>query len=77
MPPLTFEADKNLLEVSFDGSARVKKKGGAYSEIMWKLPESMIVGAISEFAENLTLNEAECRGLLPGLDLLADQTRGV
>ena len=51
----------------FDGSARVKNKGVAYSAILWKLPEWTIVAAISEFAENLTINEAEYRGLLLGL----------
>ena len=60
----------------FDGSARVKNKGVAYSAILWKLPEWTIVAAISEFAENLTINEAEYRGLLLVLDLMADQTRG-
>ena len=34
------------------------------------------MAAISEFSENLTLNKAEYRGLLIGLDLLADQNRG-
>ena len=33
-------------------------------------------GCFSEFAENLTVNEAEYRGLLLVLDLMADQTRG-
>ena len=68
MPPPTVEADENLWVVSFDGSARVKKKGGAYSAIVWKLPEWTIVTASSKFAEGLTVNEAEYHGLLLGLD---------
>ena len=36
----------------------------------------MIVAAASEYAVDLTVNEAEYRGLLLGFDLLADQTRG-
>ena len=52
MPPPTVEADENLLVVSFDGSTGVKKKDGAYSVIVWKLPEGTIVDALSEFAEN-------------------------
>ncbi|CAI5732025.1 unnamed protein product [Peronospora farinosa] len=76
MPPPTVEVGEDLLVVSFDGSARVKRKGGAYSAIVWKLPEWTIVAAASEFATNLTVNEAEYRGLIFSLDLLADQTRG-
>ena len=52
MPPHTVEVDENLLVVSFDGSARVKKEGGAYSAIVWKLPEWTIVAANSEFDSN-------------------------
>ena len=76
MPPPTVEVGENLLVASFDGSARVKKKGGAYSEIVWKLPEWTIVAAASEFAKDLTVSEAEYRGLLLSFDLLAYQTRG-
>ncbi|POM65108.1 LOW QUALITY PROTEIN: Reverse transcriptase, partial [Phytophthora palmivora] len=35
MPPPTVEPSERLLVVSFDGSARVKRSGGAYSEIVW------------------------------------------
>ncbi|KAL4109211.1 hypothetical protein PRIC1_000914 [Phytophthora ramorum] len=34
MPPPTVEADENWLVASFDGSARVKRSGGAYSAII-------------------------------------------
>ena len=62
--------------VSFDGSTRIKKKCGAYSAIIWKLPEWTIVAAASEFTTDLTVNEAEYQGFLLGFDLLVGQTRG-
>ena len=34
MPPPTVEADEELLVASFDGSARIKKKGGSYSAVV-------------------------------------------
>ena len=74
-PPAIHEGEE-LLVISFDGSAPIKKEGGAYSAIIWKLPEWTIVAAASEFTTDLTVNEAEYRGLLLGFDLLADQTRG-
>ena len=79
MPPPTVESDESLLVASFDGSARVMRKGGAFSAIIWKLPQWTIVSAASEFVADLTVNEAEYRGLLLSFDLLdrlADQTRG-
>ena len=76
MPPPTVEKGESLWVVSFDESARTKRKGGAYSAIVWKLPEWEIVTAAAEYAADLTVNEAEYRGLLLGFDLLADQTRG-
>ncbi|OWY90518.1 LOW QUALITY PROTEIN: reverse transcriptase, partial [Phytophthora megakarya] len=45
MPPPTIEPDENLWDVSFDGSARVKRSGGAYSSVVWKLPEWTVVEA--------------------------------
>ena len=76
MPPPTVGADECLLVVSFDGSARTKRKSGAYSAIVWKLPEWTILSAVSEYAADLTVNAAEYRGMLLGLDLLDGQTRG-
>ncbi|POM63176.1 reverse transcriptase, partial [Phytophthora palmivora] len=38
-PIPAIQADEELHVVSFDGSARVKRGGGAYSAILWKLPE--------------------------------------
>ena len=58
MPSPTVGADENLLVASFDGSARVKKKSGAYSAIIWKLPEWTIVAAASMFATDLAVTEA-------------------
>ena len=76
MPPPTVEQDEDLLVVSFDGSASVKRKCGAFSAIIWKLPDWTVVAAASKFAVDLTVNEAEYRGLLLSFDLLANLTRG-
>ena len=76
MPPPTAEKGESLLVVSSDGSARTKRKGRSYSAIIWKLPEWTIVTAASEYATDLTVNEAEYRGLLLSFDLLTNQTRG-
>uniref|UniRef100_A0AAV1UNR5 Reverse transcriptase n=1 Tax=Peronospora matthiolae TaxID=2874970 RepID=A0AAV1UNR5_9STRA len=75
-PPPTVEADEELLVASFDGSAGVKKKGGSYSAVIWRLPEWTIVAAKSRYALDLTVNEAEYHGLLLCFDLLADLDRG-
>ncbi|OWZ05761.1 LOW QUALITY PROTEIN: reverse transcriptase [Phytophthora megakarya] len=76
MPPPTLEPDENILVVSFDGSARVKRSGGAYSAVVWKLPEWTVVEAMSEYMPDLTVNEAEYRGLILGFDLLSTLDRG-
>ena len=76
MPPPTVEEGENLLVISFDGAARVKRKSGAYSAIVWKLSEWTIVAAASEYAMDLTVNAAKFRGLLFGFDMLDKQTRG-
>ncbi|OWZ02254.1 LOW QUALITY PROTEIN: reverse transcriptase [Phytophthora megakarya] len=52
--------------------ARAKRGGGAYSAILWKLPEWRVLKARSGYAEVLTVNEAEYHGLLLYLDLLED-----
>ena len=75
MLPLTVGLDENHVVASFDDRARVKRKGGAYSAIIWKLPEWTIVAATFEFTSYRTMNEAEYRGLLLSFDSLADQTR--
>ena len=76
MPPPTVGESEKLWVVSFDGSSRVKRKSGAYSAVIWELPGWKIVAAASEYTSDLTVNKAEYRGLILGLDLLADQTRG-
>ena len=76
IPPHTVEEVDNLLVISFDGSAWVKRKSGAYRAIVWKLPEWTIVAAALEYAMYITVNVAEYSGLLLGLDLLDEQTRG-
>ncbi|ETN15080.1 hypothetical protein PPTG_22070 [Phytophthora nicotianae INRA-310] len=60
----TVEQGEELLVVSFDGSARVKRGGGACSAIAWKLPEWIVVTAESKYLPGLTVNEAEYQGLL-------------
>ena len=45
MPPVTVGVNENLLVASFDGSVTVKRKGGAYSAITWKLLKWTIVAA--------------------------------
>ncbi|POM75143.1 Reverse transcriptase [Phytophthora palmivora] len=57
--------------ILFDGSARVKRGGGAYSAILWKLPEWTVIQARSAYAEDLTVNEEQYHGLLLCLDLLS------
>ncbi|OWZ15805.1 reverse transcriptase [Phytophthora megakarya] len=64
-PTLTIGRGEDLYVVSFDGSARVKRGGGAYSAIL-------VLKARSGYAEGLTVNEAEYHGLLLCLDLLED-----
>ncbi|KAE8973361.1 hypothetical protein PF011_g25284 [Phytophthora fragariae] len=49
-PIPTVYPGESLWVVSFDGSARVKRGGGAYSAILWKLPEWTVVRARSEYS---------------------------
>ncbi|GMF51288.1 unnamed protein product [Phytophthora fragariaefolia] len=74
-PMPTVLPDERLYVASFDGSARVKRGGGAYSAILWELPEWTVVKARSGYAEGLTANEAEYHGLLLCLDLLEGEDR--
>eukprot|EP00644_Phytophthora_capsici_P012154 jgi/Phyca11/106131/e_gw1.12.622.1 len=75
-PPPTVELDEDLLVISFDGSASVKRKVGAFSAVIWKLPEWTVVSAASGFTPTITVNEAEYHGLLLGFDLLPTSDRG-
>ncbi|POM59881.1 LOW QUALITY PROTEIN: reverse transcriptase [Phytophthora palmivora] len=72
MPPPTVESSERLLVVSFDGSARVKRSGGAYSGIVWSLPEWTVISAASKYKLDLTINKAEYHGLLLCLNLLLE-----
>ena len=72
IPPSTVEAEEDLWVTSFDGSARVKRKSGACSAIVWRLPGWKVVAAASEFVPDLTVIEAEYRGILLCFDLLTD-----
>ncbi|OWZ13985.1 reverse transcriptase [Phytophthora megakarya] len=71
-PIPTVYREAKLWVVSFDGSARVKRGGGAFSTIVWSLPGWEVVKARSGYLERLTVNEAEHNGLLLGLDTLED-----
>ncbi|ETK95830.1 hypothetical protein L915_01282, partial [Phytophthora nicotianae] len=68
--------DVALIFVSIDGSARVKRGGGACNAIVWKLPEWIVVAAESKYLPDLTVNEAEYQGLLLGFHLLSSWDRG-
>ncbi|KAE9180282.1 hypothetical protein PF005_g23341 [Phytophthora fragariae] len=74
-PVPTVEQDETLLVASFDGSARVKRGGGAFNAIIWRLPEWTVVKAASGWKADMTVNEAEYSGLLLCFDLLEDQDR--
>ncbi|KAK1946066.1 Gag-Pol polyprotein [Phytophthora citrophthora] len=50
--------------------------GGAYSAVVWKLPEWMVIAASSAYATQMTVNEPAYHGLILCLDLLADLGRG-
>ncbi|POM58904.1 LOW QUALITY PROTEIN: Reverse transcriptase [Phytophthora palmivora] len=74
MPPPTVDSGEKPLRFSFDGSARVKRSGGAYSGIV--LPDWTVISAASKYTLDLTVNETEPHGLLLCLDLLSDMDRG-
>ncbi|OWZ04850.1 LOW QUALITY PROTEIN: reverse transcriptase [Phytophthora megakarya] len=67
--------DEELWVVSFDGSARVKRGGGAFSAIVWSLSGWEVAMTRSGYLESLTVNEAEYNGLILGLDMLEDLDR--
>lgn len=60
--------------VTFDGSAKSKRSEGAFSAAVWELPGWTVRRAASVYNVDLTVNEAEYRGLLLGLELLQDLT---
>ncbi|CAI5706525.1 unnamed protein product [Peronospora effusa] len=73
--PPTVEPEEVLYVVSFDGSARVKRGGGACSAIVWQVPEWTVVAAASRYLTEATVNEAEYEGLLLGFLLLENLER--
>ncbi|OWZ00883.1 reverse transcriptase [Phytophthora megakarya] len=74
-PIPTVDREEKLWVVGFDGSARVKRGGGAFSAIVWSLPGWEVVKARSGYLDSLTVNEAEYNGLILGLDMLEDLDR--
>ncbi|OWZ06892.1 reverse transcriptase [Phytophthora megakarya] len=74
-PIPTIDRDEELWVISFDGSARVKRGGGAFSAIVWSLPGWEVVKARSGYLESLTVNEAEYNGLILGPDMLESLDR--
>ncbi|OWZ00335.1 hypothetical protein PHMEG_00028493 [Phytophthora megakarya] len=74
-PIPSVDRDEELWVISFDGSARVKRGGGAFSAIVWSLPGWVVVKARSGYLESLTVNEAEYNGLILGLDMLESLDR--
>ncbi|GMG15061.1 unnamed protein product [Phytophthora fragariaefolia] len=76
LPPPTVEEDERLLVASIDGAERTKRSSGAYSAIISRLPEWTFVSTASGYSPDLTVNEAEYRGLLLCFDLLATTDRG-
>ncbi|OWY99908.1 LOW QUALITY PROTEIN: reverse transcriptase [Phytophthora megakarya] len=69
-PIPTVDRDEELWVISFDGSARVKRGGGAFSAIVWSRPGWEVVKARSGYLESLTVNEAEYNSLILGLNML-------
>ncbi|OWZ01199.1 reverse transcriptase [Phytophthora megakarya] len=74
-PIPTVDREEEFWVVSFDGSARVKRGGVAFSAIVWSLPGWEVVKARSGYLESLTVNEAEYNGLLLRLEMLGDLDR--
>ena len=77
-PEMTVELlprDYDGFLVSFDGSARTPAKGGegAYSYVLWKLPEWTIEMVNSQFLSEGTVNEAEYHGMLAGMKLAVER----
>ncbi|GMF22051.1 unnamed protein product [Phytophthora fragariaefolia] len=58
------------------GRSHVKRGGGAYGVIVWKLPGWVVLAAGSEYAPDQAVNEAEYPCLLLCFDLLVKLDRG-
>ncbi|GMF31034.1 unnamed protein product [Phytophthora fragariaefolia] len=72
IPVASVAPGEELQVMSFDGSAKVKREGGAFSAAVWKLPGWEVARATFGYATDLTVNEAEYRGLLLGCSLLQE-----
>ncbi|OWZ11305.1 LOW QUALITY PROTEIN: reverse transcriptase [Phytophthora megakarya] len=71
-PLPTIRRGEDVYAASFDGAARVKRGGGAYSATLWKLPEWSVLQARSGYAKGLTVNGEDDHGLMLWLALLED-----
>ncbi|KAG2803011.1 hypothetical protein PC119_g21041 [Phytophthora cactorum] len=56
--PPTVEPSEEVLVISIDGSARVKRGGGACSAVVCRLPGWTVVAAESKYMADLTVNDA-------------------
>jgi ribonuclease HI len=68
-PIPTLPSDTDVIVASFDGSARSKRNGGSCSAILWRFPQWTVITTASVYFEDITVNEAEYRGLLLALEL--------
>ncbi|GMF15143.1 unnamed protein product [Phytophthora fragariaefolia] len=64
-----------MLNVSYTElvTRSIKRGGGAFSAIVWSLPDWTVISGASEYKANITVNDAEYHGLLLCFDLLAKQ----
>ena len=70
LPTPTVEPEEELYVMRFDGLARVKQGGGAFSAIVWRLSAWTIVEAASKYVDTSTVNKAEYDSMLLGFSLL-------
>ncbi|OWZ18152.1 reverse transcriptase [Phytophthora megakarya] len=69
--------DEHLYAARFDGPARVRRGGGAYSPNLWKLPAWRVLKARSGYAEGLTEDLDPRRLVICGdSNLVIQQVRG-
>ncbi|GMF33732.1 unnamed protein product [Phytophthora fragariaefolia] len=70
IPVPSVASDEELHVMSFDGSAKAKREGGVFSAVVWTLSGWEVARATSGYAMDLTVIEAEYRGLLLGCPFL-------
>ncbi|KAE8895777.1 hypothetical protein PF005_g28453 [Phytophthora fragariae] len=73
IPTPRLQNGETLHVLSFDGSAKPKREGGAFEAVLWEVPGWEVVKAASGYDTDLTVNEAEYRGLLLGCELLHNE----